>query len=110
MQSLDQVTTSPLSVNSDGSLDTTFDGDGKLTTDISGGGSGDLGWSMAIQSDGKIVVAGEALDDGLNNDWVVFLYDVSQMSYIQNSGMHLINGSVTISDSDHANIVWLLFR
>ena len=42
--------------NTDGSLDTTFDGDGKVTTDI---GSGhDRAFSVAIQSDGKIVAAG----------------------------------------------------
>ncbi|MET0752995.1 MAG: hypothetical protein ABWZ66_06465 [Pyrinomonadaceae bacterium] len=44
--------------NQDGSLDTTFDGDGKVTTLVSkvGGYSN----SMAIQSDGKIVAAGHA--------------------------------------------------
>jgi uncharacterized delta-60 repeat protein len=39
----------------DGSLDTNFDSDGKVTTDI---GSGDTAYSVAIQSDGKIVAAG----------------------------------------------------
>jgi uncharacterized delta-60 repeat protein len=42
--------------NTDGSLDTSFDGDGKVTTDFSGG---DLAFDVAIQSDGKIVVAGK---------------------------------------------------
>lgn len=43
--------------NPDGSLDTTFDGDGKLTTDF--GTNADLANAVAIQpSDGKIVVAG----------------------------------------------------
>ena len=42
--------------NTDGSLDTTFDSDGKVTTAI---GSGDEhACSVAIQSDGKIVAAG----------------------------------------------------
>ena len=41
--------------NTNGSLDTTFDSDGKVTTDI---GSGDTAYSVAIQSDGKIVAAG----------------------------------------------------
>ncbi len=41
--------------NSDGSLDTSFDGDGKITTDF---GSNDDGSDVAIQSDGKIVVIG----------------------------------------------------
>jgi uncharacterized delta-60 repeat protein len=41
--------------NTDGSLDTTFDGDGEVTTTFSGYA---YAYSMAIQSDGKIVVAG----------------------------------------------------
>jgi uncharacterized delta-60 repeat protein len=43
--------------NTDGRLDTTFSGDGLLTTDFGGGNNGSLG-GLAIQSDGKIVVAG----------------------------------------------------
>ena len=42
--------------NTDGSLDTSFDTDGKVTTDF--GGGADVGNAVAIQSDGKIVVAG----------------------------------------------------
>ena len=41
--------------NSNGSLDTTFSGDGKLTTDLGGYESGE---SVALQSDGKIIVGG----------------------------------------------------
>jgi uncharacterized delta-60 repeat protein len=43
--------------NPDGTLDTTFDGDGKLTT---GFGVGDSASGVAIQSDGKIVAAGSS--------------------------------------------------
>jgi len=43
-------------LNSDGSLDTSFDGDGKVITDFSQ--TQDYGYAVAIQSDGKIVVAG----------------------------------------------------
>ncbi len=42
--------------NSDGSLDNTFDFDGKVITDFDG--FHDFGRSVAIQADGKIVVAG----------------------------------------------------
>ena len=42
--------------NTDGSLDTSFDGDGKLTTDIAG--NYDQGNSVIVQADGKIVVGG----------------------------------------------------
>src|SRR5262249_12672180 len=41
--------------NADGSLDTSFDGDGKVTTDI---GLSDQGNSVTVQADGKILVAG----------------------------------------------------
>jgi uncharacterized delta-60 repeat protein len=44
--------------NADGTLDTTFDGDGKVTTDIAG--DRDDAFAMAIQGDGKIVAAGGA--------------------------------------------------
>lgn len=44
--------------NSDGSPDATFGVGGKVTTDFSGGR--DEAWALAIQSDGKIVVAGLA--------------------------------------------------
>ncbi len=46
--------------NSDGSLDTTFDGDGILTTDV--GGLTDDGEAVAIQSDGKIIIAGHSMN------------------------------------------------
>ncbi|MCD4728702.1 MAG: putative Ig domain-containing protein, partial [Pirellulales bacterium] len=42
--------------NSDGTLDTTFDGDGKLTTDF--GRSVEYGRAMALQADDRIVVGG----------------------------------------------------
>jgi uncharacterized delta-60 repeat protein len=44
--------------NSDGSLDTTFDSDGKVTTDFSG--ADDTAQGVRIQPDGKIVVGGYA--------------------------------------------------
>ena len=53
--------------NSNGTLDTSFDGDGKLTTDF---GGSDYVSGMAIQADGKIVVAG-----GSNSDFAVARYN-----------------------------------
>jgi uncharacterized delta-60 repeat protein len=44
--------------NLDGSLDTSFDGDGKLTTDFFGGT--DEASALALQPDGKLVAAGRA--------------------------------------------------
>ena len=44
--------------NTNGSLDTSFDGDGKLTTDF--GTPTDRAFSVAVQSDGKIVAVGQS--------------------------------------------------
>jgi uncharacterized delta-60 repeat protein len=42
--------------NPDGSLDSSFDGDGRVTTDFSGGG--DSAYAVVIQPDGKILAVG----------------------------------------------------
>lgn len=46
-----------------GSLDTSFDGDGKLTTDF--GGFNDGAFAVAIQADGKIVAAGSSVSSAV---------------------------------------------
>ncbi len=46
--------------NSDGSLDNSFDGDGKVTTAL--GPNADAGQSVTVQTDGKILVAGITLN------------------------------------------------
>ncbi|MCX6047097.1 MAG: delta-60 repeat domain-containing protein [Chloroflexi bacterium] len=57
--------------NADGSLDTSFDTDGKVTTDF---GNDDYGRALAIQIDGKIIVAGYT---GSNNiDFALVRYNV----------------------------------
>ena len=48
--------------NLDGTLDTTFSNDGKLRANIGGVGP-DKGFAIALQPDGKILVAGESADD-----------------------------------------------
>ncbi len=58
--------------NSNGSLDSTFDLDGKVTTDF--GGSKDLGNSVVIQNDGKIVVVGNS-NTGSNYYFAIARYD-----------------------------------
>ena len=56
--------------NTDGSLDSSFDSDGKVTTAI---GSGDFAFSVAIQSDGKIVVVGSS-NNGSDDDFAILRY------------------------------------
>ncbi len=65
---------------SDGSLDTSFDTDGKVTTgvgDVTGFNSADHANDVAVQSDGKVVLAGTA-ETGTNtsrlNDFAVARY------------------------------------
>lgn len=57
--------------NSDGSLDTTFAGDGSVLIDFNG--FNDFGNAVAIQPDGKIVVAGliNTSASGANKNWGV---------------------------------------
>lgn len=55
----------------DGSLDPTFDEDGKVTTDFAGDVDG--GFAGAIQRDGKIVVAGGAYT-GASDDFALIRY------------------------------------
>ena len=58
-------------LNTEGSLDTSFDTDGKVTTDF---GYGERAYAVAIQADGKIVAAGYIYDNG-NFDFALSRYN-----------------------------------
>ena len=58
-----------------GDLDTTFGATGKVTTSI--GSNNDFGESVAVQSDGKIVVAGPSFFNANNNEFAVVRYNVN---------------------------------
>ena len=63
--------------NADGSLDTSFDSDGKVTASASGSDFG-ASYSVSIQADGKIVVAGTRYDNGPDSygaDFELFRYN-----------------------------------
>lgn len=62
-------------LNTDGSLDTGFDTDGKLTTPI-GSNSDDYAQAVAMQADGKIVVVGKTFNAG-NYDIAVVRYNIN---------------------------------
>ncbi len=62
---------------SDGTLDTTFDGDGKLTTNVGTGHAQAV--SVAIQADGAIVVGGHAQTGGN--------YDLAAVRYLSNGAL-----------------------
>ncbi|MGB7201970.1 MAG: carboxypeptidase regulatory-like domain-containing protein [Pyrinomonadaceae bacterium] len=57
--------------NTDGSLDTSFDGDGKVTTHFFGA---DHARGVAVQTDGKIVVAGNSNGNNLGDNFTLTRY------------------------------------
>jgi uncharacterized delta-60 repeat protein len=59
--------------NSNGSIDTNFGTNGKVITDFPG--RDDFGNSVALQSDGKIVVAGSTGDIGISGDFALARYN-----------------------------------
>jgi len=63
-----------LRYGTDGTLDTSFADSGKVVTSVAKNGSAD---SVAMQSDGKIVVAGNSFIDGGNNDFAVGRYNAN---------------------------------
>ncbi|HEY9164622.1 MAG TPA: T9SS type A sorting domain-containing protein [Candidatus Kryptonia bacterium] len=52
--------------NSDGTPDHSFGTAGTVTTSINGGAGNDYGWSIAVQKNGKIVVAGQSFSSSGN--------------------------------------------
>ena len=60
--------------NPDGSLDTSFHFDGKVTTQV--GAASSSGAAMAIQTNGRILVAGSA-DNGANVDFAIIRYNTN---------------------------------
>jgi len=81
--------------NADGSLDTSFDGDGKVTTDLGGSESGA---SATVQSDGKILLAGTT-----DTDIVLVRYNADGSLDASFNGQaavnHLPTGTVSITGS-----------
>ena len=92
--------------NTDGSLDTGFDGDGKVTASfVADPGEDDEAWAVAVGSDGKIVAAGVA-DEGVGagfRNFAVARFNSDGSLDTTFGG----DGKVTVdfSTSDHANAV-----
>jgi uncharacterized delta-60 repeat protein len=65
--------------NSNGTLDTTFDGDGRVSTDISGSNASDTAYGVALQADGKILVAGNTIVSGttVHSDFALARYNTN---------------------------------
>ncbi len=82
----------------DGDLDLSFDTDGKVITDISG--PDDQGIAVAIQSDGKIVVAGVS-----NNDFALTRYNSDGSLDSTFSGDGIVTTNITGLSNDTATAV-----
>ncbi len=88
--------------NSDGSVDTTFDTDGKVTTDFWGGA--DYGQSVAIQADGKIAAAGFTIN-GSTFDFALARFNGgSSVAYTENDGPRVVDAAITLTDADSPNM------
>jgi len=107
--------------NANGSLDTTFDGDGIVTTDFSYSAlstmTHDAAWSVKVQADGKIVVVGTSLlqangfdvvrynsDGTLDNSFGSARYNTlnNTLSYTENSSTAVLDETVSIYDAELA--------
>ena len=80
--------------NTDGSLDATFSGDGKLVTDFSTGD--DLANAVVIQSDGKIVAVGRA--GGLGGRFALARYTTDGTLDTTFSGDGKVAANLTVDD------------
>jgi len=62
--------------NSDGSIDASFSGDGIQVTSIAAGSLADRAYGLAIQADGKVILAGSTANGG-NDDFAIVRYDTN---------------------------------
>ena len=90
--------TSTITLAAAGDLDTTFGGDGKLTTDI--GGGDETAYAIAIQTDGKIVVVGDHRESGQRHrDFAVVRYKANGALDITFSADGKVTTNIGASDT-----------
>jgi uncharacterized delta-60 repeat protein len=83
-----------------GALDSTFSGDGKVATDL---GSGDEGANaVAVQSDGKIVVAGYTFTTAFEADFILARYNTDGTPDPTFSGDGLVTSTSGVNTIDLA--------
>lgn len=85
---------------SNGALDTTFDGDGILTTDIGGGNN--FAQAVALQPDGKIVAAGSSRDTVNSDDFAVVRYNPDGTLDNTFDGDGIATANIAAANSDAA--------
>ncbi len=91
--------------NVDGSLDTSFDGDGKVTTDF--GNSFDDAYDIAIQTDGKIVAVGTTFNSstGTGDDFAIARYNIDGSLDTSFDGDGKMTTNIIGTSSDEARAV-----
>ena len=91
--------------NSDGSLDTSFDGDGKVTTDL-GFFQQDYAKSVTLQADGKILVSGSTNDNNLNHSAIALVrYNPDGSLDSTFDAVNTLNGMPTYTENGAAVVL-----
>ena len=86
--------------NTDGTLDTTFNGTGKVTTPI--GTIHDQAFAVAIQTDGRIVVSGQSADPVQGSQFAVVRYNTNGTLDTTFNG----TGAVVTPVGSHESVAW----
>jgi uncharacterized delta-60 repeat protein len=90
--------------NADGSLDTSFNGNGKVFVDIGAGNKYDFSDSVAVQADGKIVVAGTAMEAFIGNqDFAVMRFNADGSLDTSFNGTGKLLTDIDSHSADFAN-------
>ncbi|MDO8812192.1 MAG: hypothetical protein Q7J38_09225, partial [Gallionella sp.] len=87
--------------NIDGSLDASFDMDGKVTTTI---GANAGGYGVTVQADGKILVAGSS-NNGSNNDFALARYNADGSLDTTFNPINTLNGTPTYTENGTAVVL-----
>ncbi|MEL0587155.1 MAG: tandem-95 repeat protein [Candidatus Thiodiazotropha sp. (ex. Lucinoma kazani)] len=88
--------------NTDGTLDTSFGGDGIVTTDL--GAGHDFGFGVTTQTDGKILVAGYG-DIGPNKDFALVRYNSDGTLDTSFDAIGLLDGAPSFTEGGAAVVL-----
>jgi uncharacterized delta-60 repeat protein len=102
LESLLAIALTPLAHASAGHLDPSFGIDGKVLTDFAGNSA--TGWGMALQPDGKIVVAGDSLSgaDTASDDFALARYNTDGTL----DATFSVGGKVTTDFAANQDMAW----
>ncbi len=89
--------------NTNGSLDTTFNGTGKVEANF-GGSSDDRGAAIAVQTDGKIVLAGTSTING-NHDFALARFSSTGTLDTQFNTSHTLGGTIAYTENAAAVVL-----